>query len=616
MRNLIHTRTPGPSGSNRPGAVFWAALAVSSLFYLVFILRCGFMAGGETWFSLFDDAMISMRYARNLALGHGLVWNPGEVPVEGYTNLLWTLWLALLHLLPVSLSKISLLVMISGAFILLFNLGVVKALAEDISGQDPWVAGPVLVLTGLCYPLVFWTLRGMEVGLLTLLVDLGLLLALRLIWDPGPRLLAGLAGVLALAVVVRVDALIPGAVIAGYVWVRLRGPWRRRSFLVLGSALVLILAAKSLFSLGLYGQALPNTYYLKVEGASLAQRLSRGWVNLWLQVRTSLFPILVPLAVFAIPYVRRRLVKNLPTLLLPLALFGGQAAYSVYVGGDAWEWWMLYASRYLCPALPALILAACQVTVKTARSWSDAPPTKTRTWLLALLLCLGAAAAAWGIHILARRSPEPFPPYGLYSRQAFITGTALISAGLLALVMGWLVNVPSGKAKTAPAWAVLGLAWVSLNLVGLLPWVTQNAHHVRDDALMTRLGLFVRQGTEPQARVAMAWAGALPYFSDRPAVDLLGKNDPVIARMKPVAPFLPGHNKWDLGHSVGQLRPDLVITFGWAFKPRELAYLREQGYEELSPGFHVHRDSRLVKRETIRRDWRDPEILEAVIRGR
>ncbi len=37
---------------------------------------------------IFDDAFISYRYARNLADGFGLVWNLGEAPVEGFTNLL------------------------------------------------------------------------------------------------------------------------------------------------------------------------------------------------------------------------------------------------------------------------------------------------------------------------------------------------------------------------------------------------------------------------------------------------------------------------------------------------------------------------------------------------
>lgn len=46
-----------------------------------------------------DDAWISARYAMHLAEGHGLVYNAGEPPVEGYTNLLWVLWLALAHVL-------------------------------------------------------------------------------------------------------------------------------------------------------------------------------------------------------------------------------------------------------------------------------------------------------------------------------------------------------------------------------------------------------------------------------------------------------------------------------------------------------------------------------------
>src|SRR6185436_4524317 len=40
-----------------------------------------------------DDAFISFRYARNLVDGLGLVFNAGE-RVEGFSNLLWTLWVA------------------------------------------------------------------------------------------------------------------------------------------------------------------------------------------------------------------------------------------------------------------------------------------------------------------------------------------------------------------------------------------------------------------------------------------------------------------------------------------------------------------------------------------
>ena len=38
-----------------------------------------------------EDAFIALRFARNLAHGHGLVWNPGTPPVEGYTDFLWVI---------------------------------------------------------------------------------------------------------------------------------------------------------------------------------------------------------------------------------------------------------------------------------------------------------------------------------------------------------------------------------------------------------------------------------------------------------------------------------------------------------------------------------------------
>ena len=53
-----------------------------------------------------DDAFISFRYAQHLAEGQGLVWNPGE-RVEGYTNFLWVVSIAigmLLHIDPIALS--------------------------------------------------------------------------------------------------------------------------------------------------------------------------------------------------------------------------------------------------------------------------------------------------------------------------------------------------------------------------------------------------------------------------------------------------------------------------------------------------------------------------------
>jgi len=81
-----------PDGPAAPGAPLppWqrAANAIAGIAVLAWFAR-----NVAHWRFLGDDAFISFRYARNLAEGHGLVWNVGEA-VEGYTNFLWVLLMA------------------------------------------------------------------------------------------------------------------------------------------------------------------------------------------------------------------------------------------------------------------------------------------------------------------------------------------------------------------------------------------------------------------------------------------------------------------------------------------------------------------------------------------
>ena len=89
-----------------------AGLALLALMLPVALLGKSDTLDGVRYWWLADDAMISMRYGRNLAEGLGLVWNAGE-RVEGYTNLLWTLFMALVHLTPLPDSKSSLVVLLA-----------------------------------------------------------------------------------------------------------------------------------------------------------------------------------------------------------------------------------------------------------------------------------------------------------------------------------------------------------------------------------------------------------------------------------------------------------------------------------------------------------------------
>ena len=264
------------------GWSLWPPVILSVVFSLVFIARTAFTVNGETYFTLFDDAMISMRYARNLAEGNGLLWNAGQPPVEGYTNFLWTLWMALLHMLPIPEAKIALAVMLSGVPLLVANLLVGRKIATHLAPDAPLVASLSIWLTALYYPLIYWTLRGMEVGLITLTLSASVLVALRLRNRFRYQELIALSTLLALGLLSRPDMLVPCAVISGFVVCTVRRKHRWIIGFVLVASIAATLALHTAFRMDYYGAPLPNTYYLKVEGIALSTRLYRGLISLLL----------------------------------------------------------------------------------------------------------------------------------------------------------------------------------------------------------------------------------------------------------------------------------------------------------------------------------------------
>src|ERR671913_2350701 len=102
--------------------VAWASL---------FIYRSSIIGiDGRRYFCLWDDAMISMRYAWNFSHGFGLVWNPGEY-VEGYTNPLMTLLMSLATLVFEKVNAV-LAVQVQGILFLLLNAYLIVSIAKHL----------------------------------------------------------------------------------------------------------------------------------------------------------------------------------------------------------------------------------------------------------------------------------------------------------------------------------------------------------------------------------------------------------------------------------------------------------------------------------------------------
>ena len=302
---------------------------------LLWILSISAMLGVAISFGLCiqDDTFISLRYARNLAEGHGLVFNPGE-PVEGYTNFLWTLLqtpLFLLDLNPLLFTPLMGIAATAGA------LAVTWRFKVD-GGQIGWVA-PFFVALNL--GLSMEAVQGLETGLFALLV--GLALALRAREEPGDSwpwsgLVAGLAAL------TRPEGILLFVLLEGWGMVYDRG-WRHR---VRAWALFsMCVLPHMLFRVLYYGDIVPNTFHAKV--GHTADQAVRGVVYVAEFALANATLALAAVFGAGVMLKRRadRLSVLLPGLLLPWLL------YVIYVGGDFKPTW-----RFMMPMLLPMVWAA------------------------------------------------------------------------------------------------------------------------------------------------------------------------------------------------------------------------------------------------------------------
>ncbi len=466
------------------------------LFYAIFISRTAFTVNGEKYFTLVDDAMISMRYAKNLANGFGLVWNIGEPPIQGFSNLGWTLYMTLIHLLPIPPSKISLFVMITSAVILLGNAWLSFKICKLIAPQMKRAPIIAATITAFYYPLVFWSLRGMEVGIATFLVYAAVLLVIKPSQpvDLKKSLLLGL--IVLLALIIRFDMILQITLILGYLlYDRIK---QKTQLISLSPVLFFYLAGILgifLFQYLYFGSLYPNTYYLKVEGVSIIDRVTVG-IKVFVEYasRDFLTPLLIIVAGL---FFFRDLRKKEVSLLL--ALFFIQCVYSIYIGGD-------YAVPLNSPQVDA-----------ANRFITQGMPS-------VIVLC-GLVIDYFLSALLISSDPE--------SRKKFYLSEILaIGLGLSILII------------------ISGEPWFR--------WTIYNTPLLDADIWRTKLGIHIRNYTDEDITIAAHAAGQIPYYSNRRTIDLLGKSDSVVAKGLPASSFRPGHNKWNYEYSILTLKPDLI----------------------------------------------------------
>ncbi len=373
-------------------------------FPLILALRTGYIV---------DDAFISFRYAKNLARGLGLVFNPGE-RVEGYTNFLWTLLMALpieLGVDPLLFARV--LSTAAGLGTLLLLVRFLRKRGDTRPATAPYTAPIILAVQA---PFTVWLLAGLETHLFAFLVTAGVLSYLLEREKKNEN--TGLPRwpvILVLASLTRPE----GLLFLGIAWLLSLADTRGKSrHALLRHAFTISLPFLLLFVPWLawkyfyYGSLVPNTFHAKV-GSSTSQVIRGLWY-----VRAHLFSggyvLLLAAAGLAFIPRRRAFLRYCLAFILPYFL------YVVLVGGDS-----MVKFRFILPVLPLLSLLASTLLIDVS---SLSGREFLRHLTLAVLTIIIAALSFDGDRALVLRRREMVKDWievGRWLGSAYDPGTTM-----------------------------------------------------------------------------------------------------------------------------------------------------------------------------------------------
>lgn len=459
-----------------------------------------------------DDAFISFRYARNLADGHGLVFNPGLERVEGYTNFLWVLILAgfcRLGMAPPQAAD----VLSVALSIALFAMVVRYCLTNRPPGvHAAWAIVPAALLAAN-RSFAVWSTGGLETRLFELLVVAGVLCTMREMKQARAGSLRALpisALLFAGACLTRPDGLlIAGCVGAARVVIQ----WRDRSLAARQVAIGLALfvppvAAHFLFRRAYYGDWLPNTYYAKAAGQVWWSKGAEYFAALILEYAVWLW---IPIFIAAIVGLRRRGASA--TLIVIGAAIVPHAVYVLSLGGDHFEY------RPVDLYIPLLAVFVFFGVVQLA---ANGRARGIISGIYAAMVVAASAAIPTLSHLDHPRDYRPGFP-GMMPRDD--TTTDLVDprrhpALFRTPIVGSYLRLYNETIRE-----------LSRNFVAL-----RQEEHKAFLACVTRQGRWLAELKDagmlpPDTHVAVKCVGAIPYYGDLPTLDRLGLTDRQVARM-------------------------------------------------------------------------------------
>jgi arabinofuranosyltransferase len=444
-----------------------------------------------------DDAYISFRFAKHFIEGHGLVYNIGE-PVEGYTNFLWTI----ISAIPLGMGRDDPLPFMHGVSLGLWlaSYCVLLTLGILLYNEGNWAAPLALIPLTFHWSYNMWFFSGMETPLVSFLT---LLPVFCFSFDPEkhPTSLFWTSLSAIGLMLTRPDGvmLFPALALVGlgFYWrpIFVERKWVRY-ILMPFLPILIVYIPYTLWRVHFYGSFYPNTYYAKVAYLTYYER---GWVYLKAYLDVFRFAQYVPIAVIGAIIAGR--TSSGRFLWASISATAFVFLYVVRFGGDFMEW------RFVTPVTgvlyPSIVIGAGVL----GRQVLEIPA------LLASKIAGGKSLTS-----------------GNFIYRSISGGLGWIAACTVLIVFS---RTTIGTTSAAKDTLVPGQETIAL----LRRYCDPAQYNWRSVAKL------FAEVIPPEAKIATTSAGIIPFYCDRPCLDLHGLTDPVIARM-PVDP----NNRGRMGH--------------------------------------------------------------------
>ncbi len=365
-------------------------------FWISLIGFAGFLAGYlvAAWPNTADDAYITLRYARHLADGLGIAWNPagdpGVLPVEGYSNFLFVLLGA--GLMKVGVADPMAWLKALGGAAAFGTLAVSGLIARRRHGL---IAALVVIVAVVTHPgMAYWAVSGMETTVCQFLVVVAVWATLAAAQESRPdraalrlRLGAGLA--LFGASLARPESPIVLVALVAFVLVATRhrgAPRRVRGTLQVVVPFLALYLPYTAWRVWYFGRWLPNSAACKAGYATDPVYLAREFLgHAWPFLALAIVGVLLEER-----HERRRdyvLLLGIPVLYL-----------ATFYGVDPV---MSHLDRHFMVAWPLVALAGVFGLLAMAEKFGsklEASRRSTATVLLALTaISLGVVTSRWTV---------------------------------------------------------------------------------------------------------------------------------------------------------------------------------------------------------------------------